>query len=271
MTFDPEAIRRFEHAGWEQAASTYDAAFATATRQFVAPLLDAAGVRSGIQLLDVACGSGVVTAAAAVRGAAVTGLDFSPAMLAVARNHHPALRFEQGDAEAPPFGDAGFDAVVSNFGIHHVPHPGIALREARRVLRDGGRIAFSVWAAPAENVAWKLLFEAVSRCGDPGASRAPAPGGGLHTEAQCADALRDAGFANPETRMVRGVWRHRDGAALVAALGAGTARMAALIAAQDAAALPAIAAHIDAAGREWFGPGGLELPLAAVIGSAAKS
>ncbi len=138
-SFDPEALRAFEHARWERAAPVFAASFATATGQFVEVLLDAAAVRARTRVLDVACGSGVAAAEAAARGAVATGVDFSPAMLEVARAAHPGIGFVQGDAEALPCADASFDAVVANFGIHHVPRPPLALAQAFRVLGAGGR------------------------------------------------------------------------------------------------------------------------------------
>jgi len=173
---DPEAIRAFEHAGWERAANTYEAAFATATRQFIPGLLATASVSAGQSVLDVACGPGFVGAAAADRGAAVRGLDFSQSMLAVARRLHPEIAFDEGDAEVLPYPDGAFDAVISNFGLHHVPRPVQALRQAHRILRSGGSMAFTVWAAPAENIAWRLVFDAIRRLDDMAASQAPAPG-----------------------------------------------------------------------------------------------
>ncbi len=107
--------------------------------------------------------------------------------------------------------------MVSNFGIHHVPRPVFALREAHRVLRAGGRVAFSFWAEPGENIAWKLVFDAIARHGDRAAARTPAPGGGFGTAAQCADALREVGFADCTTRLVYATWQHRDAQALVTA------------------------------------------------------
>jgi len=270
MTFDPEAVREFERAGWNKAAATYESAFATATRCFIPALLDAAGVTAGRRVLDIACGPGVVTAAAAERGAAATGLDFAPAMLALARTRHPALMFDQGDAETLPCPDASFDAVVSNFGIHHVPRPALALREALRVLRPGGHLAFTIWAAPADNLAWKLLFDAIARRGDMAASDAPPPGGGFATGAACQAALAEAGAAAIETRTERAVWRHPDAASLLRAFQTGTARMAALIAAQDPASLPAIAADIAAAAAPYRDAGGLAVPIAAIVASGVK-
>src|SRR5580765_640839 len=120
--FDPEAVRAFEHAGWQLAAAEYDATFARASSRFAAALLDAAEVGIGSRVLDVCCGTGVVASAAARRGAEVTGIDFAAAMLGRARCGHPHLRLVEGDAEALPYADASFAAVVSNFGIHHIAH-----------------------------------------------------------------------------------------------------------------------------------------------------
>jgi SAM-dependent methyltransferase len=270
MPFDPEAVRDFEHGRWQRAASVYGSTFATATQPFIDALLDAAGVGRGVRVLDVACGPGIVTSRAASRGAAATGLDFSTAMLAVARARDGAIRFDEADAEALPYADAAYDAVVSNFGIHHVPRPALALAEAHRVLRPGGRVAFSFWAEPSENIAWKLLFDAIARHGDPAAARLPPPGGGFGPAAQCTDALRQAGFADCTTRLVRAKWRHADGRALVAALQAGTARMAAMIEAQPKAAMPAIIRDIEQGAAEYRDAAGIAVPTAAVIASGTR-
>ncbi len=270
MAFDAEAVRAFEHARWEQAASRYGTTFASATAPFIGALLEAAGVGQGMRVLDIACGPGFVASRARELGAMVSGLDFSPAMLAVARARDGAVQFDQGDAEALPYADTAFDAVVSNFGIHHVPRPAMALAEAHRVLRHGGRVAFSFWAERSENIGWKLLFDAVARHGNPAASDAPPPGGGFATAQQCAEALRQVGFAECTTRMVHAAWRHRDAAGLVDALRSGTARMAAMIEAQPAAAMPAIIADIAARSAAYRDADGIAVPIAAVIASGVK-
>lgn len=268
---DFEAIRAFEHAGWERAAHAYEGSFATATRQFIPALLDAAYIGAGRSVLDVACGPGFVAAGAAERGATVRGLDFSAAMLGVARARHPGLMFDQGDAEALPYPNETFDAVVSNFGIHHVPQPILALRQAHRVLRPGGALAFTIWAAPAENTAWKLVFDAIRRCGDMSASHAPAPGGGFGDPTDCAAALEQAGFTGIGTRKLTGLWCHADGRALLGALGSGTARMAALIGAQAQEAIPAIVADINRAAAGYRDTDGLAIPIAAFVAYGRKS
>jgi SAM-dependent methyltransferase len=270
MPFDPEAVRHFERARWQQAASAYEASFATATKQFIDPLLDAADIQSGTRLLDIACGPGLVTARAKLRGAVPCGLDFSSAMLAIARMRHPTIDFDEGDAETLPYPNSAFDAAVSNFGIHHVPRPQRALREAHRVLRHGGHVAFSFWADHSDNIGWKLLFDAVARHGDPSALNAPLPGGGFRGADQCAEALRAAGFADCATRPVNTTWHHADAQALVAALQACTARMAAMIEAQPPAAMPAIIAHIQAQATNYRTNDGIAVPIAAVIATGSK-
>src|SRR5260370_23768662 len=102
MTFDPESVRVFEHAGWQRAAAEYNAIFARASACFVEPLLDAAGVAEGTQVLDLCCGTGLVAAAAARRSAMPTGVDFSSAMLAEARPARPPPPLHRGGAAAPP-------------------------------------------------------------------------------------------------------------------------------------------------------------------------
>jgi SAM-dependent methyltransferase len=267
---DPEAIRAFELAGWQVAAAGYEASFATATRQFIPDLLDRAGIGPGQSVLDVACGPGFTAATAAERGAKALGLDFSDAMLAVARARHPALVFDQGDAEALPYADGAFDAVVSNFGIHHAPNPVNALADARRVLRPGGKLAFTVWADQGSNIAWKLVFDAIRAKGDMGASKAPPPGGGLNDPDSCKIALTQAGFTHGTVDRIGHVWRHPNGIALLHALRAGTARMAALIGAQTPDALAAIAQEIDRAAVPYRDGHGLAIPIAAFIAAAQK-
>jgi len=267
---DPKTIRDFEHAGWERAAETYEASFAMATRQFVAELLDAARVEAGGSVLDVACGPGFVAAAAAERTARVRGVDFSEAMLSVARRRHPGIMFDRGDAEDLPYPDNGFDSIVCNFGIHHVPRPTQALHQMYRVLRQRGHAAFTIWAAPAHNVAWKLVQDAIQRRGNPEASNAPPPGGGFSSPADCTIALQRAGFAEVEVQQLGGIWQHADGQALLNALRAGTARMAALIEAQDPTRIPAIAAEIDLAAAAYRNADGLALPVAAFVTSGIR-
>ncbi|MCC7008829.1 MAG: class I SAM-dependent methyltransferase [Acidobacteria bacterium] len=114
-----------------------------------ATLVDHARIRAGQRVLDVGCGTGVVAVTAARRGAAVTGLDLTPELLARARENaaiaNVTVDWHEGDVEALPFEDAGFDVVTSQFGHMFAPRPEIAIAEMLRVLAPGGTIAFSTW------------------------------------------------------------------------------------------------------------------------------
>jgi SAM-dependent methyltransferase len=147
-----DAFWEFERAGWERAAPHYVQCW-TDTGGFLAPLLDAARVGAGTRLLDVACGPGFVSEAAARRGAEPVGLDVAVAMLDEARRRSPELTFVEGDAHELPFPDGSFDAVTMNFGILHLSKPKAALGEACRVLVPQGRFAFTAWVAEGNAVA----------------------------------------------------------------------------------------------------------------------
>ena len=114
-------------------ARAYEALFVPSLMAPFAPVVaDAAGIAPGAHVLDVACGTGVVAREAARRAGAsgrVIGLDANPGMLAVAREQSPAIGWELGRAEALPFPDGSFDAVVSQFGLMFFTDPRAALSE----------------------------------------------------------------------------------------------------------------------------------------------
>jgi demethylmenaquinone methyltransferase / 2-methoxy-6-polyprenyl-1,4-benzoquinol methylase len=101
---------------------------------------DLARVGPGSQALDVGTGTGDLAIELASRGAAVTGLDFAPAMLEVARRKAPEIAFEWGDALALPHGDGEFDAVTVGFGARNFSDLDRGLHEMARVTRAGGRV-----------------------------------------------------------------------------------------------------------------------------------
>jgi demethylmenaquinone methyltransferase/2-methoxy-6-polyprenyl-1,4-benzoquinol methylase len=98
-------------------------------------------VRPGDRVLDACCGTGDLSVAARNEGGAVTGLDFSERMLERARRKSDEITWVLGDVLELPFADESFDAATVGFGIRNVEDLGRALRELRRVLRPGGRLA----------------------------------------------------------------------------------------------------------------------------------
>jgi ubiquinone/menaquinone biosynthesis C-methylase UbiE len=112
-------------------------------------LCEAADVVAGSRVLDVACGNGNATLAAARRFCVTTGLDYVPPLLELGRERAKAERltidFVEGDAEALPFADGSFDTVLSTFGVMFAPNQKRAAEELVRVCAHGGRIALASW------------------------------------------------------------------------------------------------------------------------------
>jgi ubiquinone/menaquinone biosynthesis C-methylase UbiE len=125
--------------------------------------------KPGERVLDVACGTGIVVRAVlpiAGPNGRVTGVDFSPEMLAVARTRVPGeapVEWYEASAEALPFSDAAFDLVLCQQGLQFFPDKPGAIREFWRVLAPGGRVALSVWRTLEHNPVREAINEAVVR------------------------------------------------------------------------------------------------------------
>ncbi len=163
---DPaRAFDAFEARGWQESAASYDEFFAPISRSVVPTLLREAEVGAGDRLLDVACGPGYVSGAAANLGASPVGLDIAPAMVELARRRLPGRTLCVADAQAVPFGDGTFDRVVANLAIMHLARPERAVGEWVRVLRPGGRLAFSSWDLPQSSRLAGLFTDAMADAG----------------------------------------------------------------------------------------------------------
>jgi SAM-dependent methyltransferase len=271
-SFDPQAFTAFEYAGWQQVARHYTAAFAGLTGQAADALLDAAHVQPGMQVLDVACGSGDLTALAAGKGAHATGVDFSEAMLALARQRHPSLHFQAGDACALPFLESSVDAVLINFGLLHFRSPQQALQEAYRVLRQGGRLSFTVWAPPEETIGFGILLQALADHGNWLVPLPTAPDT-LHLSDvhQCTAALLALGWCQPLVTRLPLLWELSSPAALFDAMVRGTVRTGGMLRAQTQESLAAMYTAVVSDSQPYEHEGKIVLPMPAVLASAFKS
>lgn len=139
-------------------------------------LLDAARVRATDTVLDVACGPGIVAVAFAREAAQVTGIDLTPAMIALAQQRCAAesvenATFDIGDVQRLPYRDGAFSVVVCRYALHHMPDPRRVVAEMARVCAPGGRVAIAdVVVGQDGGVA--MRFNAVERARDPSHVRA---------------------------------------------------------------------------------------------------
>lgn len=147
-------LKAAQQAAWNSPGSGYHD-LAEGFAPAVEHLVESAGVGPGMTVLDVATGTGIAAFAAAARGADVTGVDFAEELLAHAREIAAstglAVEFVNGDAEALPFNDGSFDAVISTFGCMFAPRHDAVARELARVLRPGGRLALACWKPEGPN------------------------------------------------------------------------------------------------------------------------
>jgi demethylmenaquinone methyltransferase/2-methoxy-6-polyprenyl-1,4-benzoquinol methylase len=212
VTLAPDAVRSM----FDRIAPVYDAMNRIMTAGLDRRwrrLSAEAVVRPGDRVLDAACGTGDLAIADLKAGAAeVTGLDFSERMLERARRKEPRARWVQGDMLALPFEDAAFDAATVGFGVRNVADLELALRELRRVLGPGGRLAileitqprgllrpfFSLWFDRIVPLLGKLLP------GGAAYSYLPASVKRFPDAESLAGVLRECGFGEVTYRLLAG-------------------------------------------------------------------
>ncbi len=161
---------RIQHSGWNRAAPYYDTLWEQQLKPAQELLLSVAAVRSGEWVLDVACGSGLVTfplAKAVGSTGKVTATDLSETMLEIGRDTARGLKFynisfHQMEAEKLNLQKEQFDVVICSLGLMYLSNPLQAIREAYRVLKPGGRATILVWGARA-NCGWAEIFPIVDQ------------------------------------------------------------------------------------------------------------
>lgn len=268
-----ESFRDFEHAGWADSnvCASYDDLLSSLTTQSIGALLDGAHVKQGSLVLDVGSGAGYAAGAALARGARVTGVDFSAEQVRMALQRFPGATFVEGDASNLPFATDAFDAVVSNYGVLHFPAHERFFAEAFRVLRRGGRLAFTVWDIPAEAKLYGAVFGAIATQGslDVGLPAGPSMFFFADTSA-CEETLAPAGFEDCAVTRVPQTWRPSTGEQILRTVKTGTVRMRGILQRQSAESLDAIDEAILTALEPFRKPGGYEVPMPAVLVTALK-
>lgn len=165
---DARLQRRVQRYGWDKAAPHYERSWQAQLEPAQSALLDMADLTGGAQVIDVACGTGLVTLKAASLTAPqgkVVGTDISEEMIAAARDAAGAkavanVVFERMDAEDLAFDDGLFDVALCALGLMYAPDPEKAVAEMHRVLKPGGRAVCAVWGE-RRNCGWAEIFPIV--------------------------------------------------------------------------------------------------------------
>lgn len=165
-------------------------------------LLARSQLRAGDTLLDLACGTGIVARTASKMGINATGGDINEDMLSVARDRAPEIDFRHADAQALPFGDGSFDAIICQQGLQFFPDKPAAAAECRRALNPGGRAIFCTARTLDEN---PLMSAQVSAIGDALGEDAAAPIRAVcrfHDTDETRQLFSDAGFGKVAVEQV---------------------------------------------------------------------
>ncbi len=123
-------------------------------------MLNATKVDQGTLLFDAGCGGGGASVLAAQRGAHISGLDASEALIAIAREQVPQGDFHVGDLEELPYDANGFDVIIAALSVQYAANPNAALQEMKRVCTSKGYLVISTWGLP-EHCEQRVVFKAV--------------------------------------------------------------------------------------------------------------
>jgi ubiquinone/menaquinone biosynthesis C-methylase UbiE len=271
LPLERDAFRDFERAAHNRIAETYGA-LSVVTDRAAEPLLDAARVGAGTRLLDVAAGPGSLTRSASARGARAIGVDLSPAMVALARRLHPGLEFREASADALPFADASFDAVVCGFGIGHFSNAERVVAEFARVLAPRGFAALAWWQDLARNRINGKFLEVLRQLGvsAPDTMRSAPPFERFCDHDRFAGLLQSSGFDAVRIDEVSFEHRLRSADELWALAMGSFARVSGVILAQSADVQQQIRTAVAERAQQYASNAGLDTPVAMVIASGMR-
>jgi ubiquinone/menaquinone biosynthesis C-methylase UbiE len=170
LIMEPSLQRRVQRFGWDKAAIHYEGFWHRQLLPAQDLLLEMAALRKGERVLDIACGTGLVSFRAAIlveEFGHVLGTDISDNMVEIAsaiatQRKLTNIRFSRMDAEALDLPDQSFDVALCALGLMYVPNPLIALKEMHRLLRHAGKAVAAVWGQ-RDHCGWASIFEIVDK------------------------------------------------------------------------------------------------------------
>ena len=262
-----------ERTGWAtpEVVDAYVTHFGPIVDAMAARVAELALAGGAPEVVDLCCGQGTLTAMLAER-ASVTGVDFSPVMLARAAKAVPAARLIEADLRALPLEDASVASATCNHGLMHVPDRRAALAEIARVLRPGGTLVYSNWSPPEENPVFAIVFGSLRANIDPTQPPPPAPDFFELARPETADALAAAaGLEVAARERMEMLWRLGSAEELFRIFSEGTVGMRMFVRSQPPERGAAIAAMVREKVAAGFADGqGYAVPVAASITTLRK-
>lgn len=236
-------------------------------------LVALAAPQPGERVLDVACGTGVVTRLVAGRlgsSGTVVGLDVNPGMLEAARSASPGatIDWREGSALELPFPDASFDIALCEQGLQFFPNRQVALREMHRVLAPGGRAVLSVWRSTRDCPGFRAIEQALARHVGPEAAALPPFSLGDADELR--GLIAGAGFRETAIRADVKMTRFPSPELFVRCVVAGAPTMLGPLAEQGEAGLVNVVEDVASTLRSYMDDDGLAFPQANHIAHARK-
>lgn len=269
---DIDAFRKFERDAHDRIAKSYNDLFTAVTDEAIAPLLDVVQPIADRRLLDVATGPGRLARAAADRGAVATGCDLSPAMIEFARRLNPDIRFDEASADALPYADGSFDAVICAFGIGHFPDAEHSISELTRVAAPNGFVALSWWEGFSRNRINGIFHEVIAKLGvsAPGLLPQGPPMDRFSDPQTFADFLRASGLIKVKVESVTSTHWLADFDQLWDLAMGSFARASSLIRAQSDYTQRTIRLAVAESARQYASADGLNIPTAFLVASGKK-
>lgn len=262
-----------ERAGWADPAvvGAYVDGFGPIVDGVARRIAEIALAGAPATLADLCCGQGTLTAMLSEK-AAVTGVDFSPAMLARARQAAREATLVEGDALALPLPDSSFDVVTCNFGFLHTRDRSGALAEAARITKPGGTLIFSNWMPPEDNPVFVVVMGPVKANIDPAAAPPPAPDLFELARPEAADPkLAAAGLSLVARERIADAFRVPEAGDLFTIFAEGTVGMRMLIASQTEDRVARMRATVtERVLADFASNGGYAVPVNAMITVAKR-
>jgi len=237
---------QFEHDFWNKTSDIYHDGFGYVTSLTIPHIIKHLKIKDNNKILDIACGPGYISEYLKNNSYDISGIDFSESMINFAKDRLPKSKFQVASAEDLPFEDNSFEFVICNFGMLHFANPQITTSEAYRVLKDGGKFAYSAWNELNKSPAMSIIMEAINKFSDTTVNLPEGPPFFYYAlEENSFPMLKNIGFKHIERKEIHEIWDIKSAKSFVEFYRDGGARIGGILRAQSKEALKNIIKEVE--------------------------